>query len=100
MQCQLCNRETDDVTHHHLIPKSRSRGKEKYSFEEKHTKVALCRDCHAQIHAIIDLKTLAKEYNTIEKIKQHIKIANYIKWIQKRSATSRIKIKHNKKKRL
>jgi len=96
MQCELCNRETNDVTHHHLIPKSRSKGKKRYTFVVKHTVVALCKDCHTQIHAIIDLKTLAKEYNTIEKLKRHIKIKNYIKWIQKRSATSRIKVKQKK----
>jgi hypothetical protein len=54
--CELCRREVEEITTHHLRP--RTRQKQKKSKKEcmrggaKSRPVALCRPCHNQIHML------------------------------------------------
>ena len=72
--CILCQREVPFLTDHHIIPKSRG-GKDL---------VAICRDCHRQLHALFENKTLETELNTVEAIVSNEGFAKYLKWVDKR----------------
>jgi len=52
MACELCEREVEKLTLHHLIPKE----------EKGHhgPTIAICSACHRQIHTLFDNKVLAE----------------------------------------
>ena len=87
-QCPLCDREyenTFSLSQHHLIPKCR---------DKKGQKVAICCDCHHQIHALFTEKELEKKYNTVEELKNYSAMKTFIKWISKRPVlASKIKVR-------
>jgi len=94
-QCKLCDREVK-TTEHHLIPKTKHANKKikkLYTSEQLHETVSICRECHKTIHACIDEKTLALEYNSVEKLLEHEEIAKFVKWIQKHPDVSKVKVK-------
>ena len=76
IDCPICEREVDvkDTTEHHLVPKSK-KGKEK---------VAMCIACHKMLHKLISNKDMAKIYNTIEKLREHEGVQNWVEWVSKR----------------
>lgn len=84
--CELCERSLT-LTEHHLIPRemhNKSWCKKKFTLEErKNNKINICHDCHDAIHRFVDNKTLAKEYNTLDKLKNHDKIIAFINWVSK-----------------
>jgi len=73
-ECLLCRREVPELTGHHIVPKSRG-GREL---------IAICKDCHKQLHAMFDNKALEEELNTEESILLNEKFVNYLKWIRRR----------------
>jgi hypothetical protein len=74
--CTLCHREVEDfyIEKHHLIPKCK-KGKET---------IDVCKDCGDYLHKVFTIKEMTKKYNTLEKILEHQKVQNWIKWLQKR----------------
>lgn len=89
--CPICNRLVPDnsVEKHHLVPKSK-KGK---------VTVDLCRSCGDAIHQFISISELNKQYNTVEKIKSHPKIENWIKWISKKPNDFSVCMKSKKRKK-
>lgn len=84
MQCQLCEREVPTTTRHHLIPRTVHKNKwfkKNYTFEEFHTTVDLCRDCHKEIHRLIPHKEMGRSYNSIALLKNHPKVNKFIAWL-------------------
>lgn len=74
-KCDLCKREVEKLTRHHLIPKSRG--------GSKGDVIKVCISCKDMIHNLIPNKLLDRKYNTLEKIKSHPKVRKYVKWIYK-----------------
>ncbi len=72
--CPLCERNIllDNLTKHHLVPKSRG-GK----VTEK-----LCRTCHRQLHALFTNKQLGKELNSVDVLKENADIQKYLGWVK------------------
>lgn len=70
--CKLCERNILIITEHHLIPKS-------YNGREI---IEICRDCHKQLHALFDNKTLGEEFNTIELILFNKQFLDYLRWVK------------------
>ncbi len=72
--CPLCERSIpkSQRDEHHLIPKSHG---------GRHTAV-LHRICHQQIHAIFTETELARQYSTIELLKQQEEMAGFIAWVR------------------
>lgn len=72
--CPLCNRTIPPLhrDEHHLIPKSHG---------GRHTAV-LHRICHRQIHAVFTETELARQYNSIELLKQQEEMASFIAWVR------------------
>jgi hypothetical protein len=85
MRCELCERE-NVLTFHHLIPVSLHKNKwfkKNYTKEELNNGIYICKeDCHKEIHKLISEKELGRSFNTLEKLKRHIKVKKYIKWIK------------------
>ncbi|SEP95228.1 hypothetical protein SAMN05421693_1127 [Ectothiorhodospira magna] len=82
--CQLCGR-AEVLTRHHLIPKTRHhnrRNKRLFDRAEVRTRVIwICRPCHSQIHRVLDEKTLEREYNTLEALRDHPDVRAFVQWI-------------------
>jgi len=82
-ECPLCSRDVpeDRLSDHHLIPKSRG-GKET---------LAICADCHRQVHALFTNKQLASELNTVDAIMADERFARFARWIAKRPPERRMR---------
>lgn len=75
--CPLCSRElAEPMNRHHLTPISRGgRGT---------TTVIMHKICHSKVHAVLNEKELASQYNTIEALQGQEEIAKFIKWVSKK----------------
>ena len=93
-RCELCHRERK-CTFHHLIPKFTHKKKwckKQFTDTERQKGAWVCRDCHDAIHKFIDHKDLAREWNSIAKLKQHPQLKPFVAWVQKQTG-HRIKTK-------
>ena len=94
MSCKICLRELK-LTKHHLIPVSRHKNKKikaQFSKDELSETIAVCRECHNQIHALISEKDMAWEFNTFDKLIKHEGVAKYLKWVRTKKPGSKIKV--------
>ena len=83
--CELCKREKK-LTFHHLIPRKNHKIKhirKKFSQLNLNTYgIKVCRDCHKMIHKCIPHKSLALNFNTLEKLLTHTDLSNFVKWVK------------------
>lgn len=86
--CPACERESGDVSEHHLIPKS---------YGGKDT-VTLCHSCHRQIHALFDNSRLASDLNSLDKLLKTPEFSRYVKWARKQNPDKRFKVRASKQK--
>lgn len=86
--CQLCGRETSELTKHHLIPKEKG-GKDYHTAD-------LCRTCHDQIHALFTNSELSYRLYSIDRLKEDIKVQRYLKFIMNHPGDTHIPIKKSK----
>ncbi len=83
--CELCLRESEQFTAHHLVPRSRG-GK----FGPK---AKLCPTCHRQLHALFSEATLAKELQSVEQIRANPDMASYLKWVRKQKGAANFRVR-------
>ena len=88
MQCELCLRDVEKLTVHHLIPKQK-KGTHK-------PKIAICSACHRQIHALFDNKHLAFELNTLEKLQTEPQMQKFLTWVKKQKSEKRVQVRRQK----
>lgn len=83
-ECELCHRVMH-ITLHHLIPRVTHPKylKKGYTREFLNTCARLCRQCHSKIHSTEDNKTLAREYNTLDKLLAHPDIRRWVEYARK-----------------
>lgn len=77
--CPLCERPIPDGAKsslHHLIPRLRG-GKGGPT-------VRLHQICHNEIHATLTESELARDFNTIDALREHPHISSFISWVLKR----------------
>ena len=82
--CELCKREVEFTTKHHLIPRTVHRNKwfkKKFTKEQMHTTVDLCKPCHREIHRQIPEKEMGRHYNTLETLKNHENVQKFLVWL-------------------
>jgi 5-methylcytosine-specific restriction endonuclease McrA len=92
MQCELCEREMDALTLHHLIPRQNTKRKNQHPSPT----INICSPCHRQIHILFENKKLAQELNTLEKLKTEPQMIKFIQWVKKQKTDKRIQV-HGKK---
>ncbi|TMW56246.1 hypothetical protein Poli38472_008894 [Pythium oligandrum] len=88
--CEMCERPMR-LTLHHLIPReTHERYRKKgYTQEFLNTCARICRPCHSKIHSTEDNKTLARDYNTVEKIMTHPDIQRWVSYAKKQRTSIR-----------
>lgn len=88
MICELCKRDSDSTTKHHLIPRTLHRNKKAkklFTRDRMNEKINVCPSCRRQIHALIPEKDMAFQYNTVEALISHPEVAKFLEWIKGRS---------------
>jgi HNH endonuclease len=60
LKCQLCDREMENLTIHHLVPKQAVKRKK----ADPGPTVEICSACHRQIHTLFNNAELAKYFNS------------------------------------
>lgn len=85
--CAMCERPMN-LTAHHVIPRVTHAKylKKGYTREFLNTCIMICRQCHSKVHSVEDEKTLARDYNTLDKIVAHPEIARWIAYAKKQKA--------------
>jgi hypothetical protein len=76
--CPLCGRPLvsgPSVNRHHLTPRK---------FKGR-VAVDIHAVCHDKIHAVLSEREIARDYDSIDKLKEHPQIAEFIKWVAKKS---------------
>ena len=72
--CPLCERAIPPAQRdaHHLVPKSKG---------GRHTEF-LHRVCHRQIHALLTETQVARQFNTVEALREHPELATFLDWVK------------------
>lgn len=89
MQCELCEREMDGLTVHHLIPRQKTKRKKAYPGPT----INICSGCHKQIHTLFDHTRLANELNSLERLKHEPQMQKFLSWMRKQQPNKRIKVR-------
>ena len=66
-----------------------SHGARRAAKEELATGVFLCRQCHRGIHKFFDEMTLAKEFSSLEQLKNNPQVQRHVSWVKKQRQHSR-----------
>ena len=87
MICDLCGLNVDEISFHHLIPKTfhtnkRIRKMYDLNFLNNYG-INLCKSCHKKIHSCISEKDLAYSFNSKELLLKNKEIFNFIFWRRK-----------------
>ena len=88
MHCQLCEREIEELTAHHLIPRQTVKRKQ----ADAGPTIDICGACHRQIHALYDNLELAKYLNTVDKLKSEPKMRKFLGWIRKQNPNKKVRV--------
>lgn len=88
MYCELCEREMDKLTVHHLIP----RQKTKRQKIDPGPTINICSACHKQIHTLFDNTRLAVELNSIERLKNEPQMQKFLSWVRKQNPNKKIRV--------
>ncbi|MBB95761.1 MAG: HNH endonuclease [Rhodobacteraceae bacterium] len=92
--CPLCGRPIPPEARqslHHLVPKLKG-GK-------GGPVVLLHHICHLEIHATLTEAELATQYDTVEKLRAHPRLAKFIAWVAKRPPGFHSKVPGRRRKR-
>ncbi len=75
--CPLCSRmiRDRDLSRHHVIPRSRGGANVE----------PVCRTCHRQIHALFGNRQLARELNSLDRLRENPQMAVYLRWVATRN---------------
>ncbi|KAH8830305.1 hypothetical protein DL96DRAFT_1592375 [Flagelloscypha sp. PMI_526] len=81
--CEICERDWINLTYHHLIPRSTHSKvlRKGWHAEYMLNSVAwLCRACHNFVHSCASNEELAKEWYTVEKLRERDDVQKWAKW--------------------
>ena len=89
--CELCLRDVDSYTVHHLIPKSRG---------GRFGRTArLCPTCHRQLHALFSETILANELHSVELLRANPQVNSYLKWIRRQKGGASFRVRRANERR-
>ena len=83
--CELCWRESDTYSKHHLVPRAQGG---RFGPTAK-----LCSTCHRQLHALFSEATLARELGTMEQILANPQFALYLKWARRQRGHTNFRVR-------
>lgn len=83
--CELCQREVDRYTVHHLVPRAKG--------GRFGPTARLCPACHRQLHALFSEATLAEELNSIALLRSNPRVNSYLKWVRKQKSAGGFKVR-------
>ncbi|TKA72495.1 hypothetical protein B0A49_05842 [Cryomyces minteri] len=81
--CEICDRDWIPLTYHHLIPRAVHAKVLKRGWHEEWelNKVAwLCRACHSMVHGIASNEELAKEWFSVERLREREDVQKWAGW--------------------
>lgn len=88
MTCELCQRDVDRLTVHHLIPRQKTKQKK----ADIGPTSKICSACHKQIHTLFNKTRLAQELNTLEKLKSEPEMQKFLSWVQKQDTHKHVRV--------
>lgn len=95
--CSLCH-VNYATSYHHLIPKAVARRQTikivMLEQEIEQNLIPTCRPCHMFIHKAFTHRELALEYNTLEKLKAHPLVEQFVQFIENRTVGKRVRGRH------
>lgn len=91
LRCGLCQRQTPNLTEHHLIPKSQGR-RRGVKIHELPT-VMLCGACHKFLHKTFSNAELAGEFNSVDALLEQESVQKFVVWLSKQPATKGVKVR-------
>ena len=74
-RCGLCEREVQQTTRHHLVPREEGG---RYG-----DTIDLCQPCHSSVHRFLSNRDLARQYNTVQALRGADELQGYLSWIRK-----------------
>ena len=74
-RCGLCEREVQATSRHHLVPREEG-GKHGPTVE-------LCQPCHSSVHRFLSNRALARQYASVEALRDAEELQTYLRWIRK-----------------
>lgn len=92
MECELCRREMERLTAHHLIPRQTTKRKK----VEPSPTISICSACHRQVHVLFDNKYLANHLNTLEKLKNEPKMQKFLNWMHKQHSHKKVRVRRQR----
>ena len=91
LACELCLRESERFTIHHLVPRARG--------GRFGPKARLCPTCHRQLHALFSETTLAKELHSIELIRANPHMSDFLRWARRQKGPTSFRVRRAKDRR-
>ncbi|MEM6612094.1 MAG: HNH endonuclease [Cyanobacteria bacterium P01_C01_bin.72] len=89
MLCQLCDRDLKKLTVHHLVPRQTVKRRQ----AEPGATINICSPCHRQIHVLYSNLELARDLNTIDKLKSEPRMRKFLGWIAKQDPNKKVRIR-------
>ena len=89
MHCELCQRDVKQLTAHHLVPRQTVKRKQ----AESGPTIEICSPCHRQIHVLYTNLELARDLNTVDKLKSEPRMHKFLNWIKKQNPQKKVRIR-------
>lgn len=86
MKCELCERELEHLTVHHLIPKQKTKK------TDPSPTIDIFSACHRQIHSLFTNTQLAQQLNTLDALKSEPQMQKFLTWVSKQNPQKRVKV--------
>ena len=86
--CSLCARNVG-LTYHHLVPRKvhrRTYFRKNFTREELARGIYVCRKCHSGIHRLFDEMQLAREFDSLEKLRANDDLARHVEWVSRQKS--------------
>ena len=74
-RCGLCERAVQHTSRHHLVPREEGG---RYG-----DTVDLCQPCHSSVHRFLSNRALARQYASVEALRDAEELQTYLRWIRK-----------------
>lgn len=85
--CALCGRDVPALTEHHLKPRSKGRRGEVLPT------AMICSACHRQLHALFTNDELAREYDSVEKLRAEPRMARFLRWVRTQDGRTHVRVR-------